>query len=252
MFFRFEAACGSDTGKVRINNEDNYCFNEKCLEPEGVGPLGVMFTSGRIKIGISAAVFDGLGGENFGEEASFAAAFGFLRYIKNRRNCLCLRTKKSIEELTSYLNNSVLDKMSELHTTRMGTTMVSLHFSLLHAYFCNIGDSRAYCFRDGELIQLSQDHVEKIHGRRKTPLTQHLGIDPEYMRIEPYITKVRLQKCDRYLLCSDGLTDMLTDVEIAEILRRNESVEESVQELIREALEHGGRDNITVVSYKIL
>ena len=72
------------------------------------------------------------------------------------------------------------------------------------------------------------------------------------MRIEPYITKVRLQKCDRYLLCSDGLTDMLTDVEIAEILRRNESVEESVQELIREALEHGGRDNITVVSYKIL
>lgn len=120
-------------------------------------------------------------------------------------------------------------------------------------YSCNLGDSRAYRLRNGEFLQISHDHVEtrSLAVGRKAPLTQHLGINPEDMLIEPYIAKDKVFPGDQYLLCSDGLTDMLTNFEISDIMLSSEDAESCVTHLINAALEHGGRDNITVIICRI-
>ena len=82
-------------------------------------------------------------------------------------------------------------------------------------------------------------------------LTQHLGIDREEMEIEPYIAKGELQEGDIYLLCSDGLTDMLSNFEIFSLLRNHKNMDECATALIRAALEKGGLDNITVLLCKV-
>ena len=161
--------------------------------------------------------------------------------------------KKYLFRLSLSLNEAVLQAKREQCTDRMGTTMVALYFSGRYVYVCNIGDSRAYRLRDGEFLQISEDHVEHRPERthRKAPLTQHLGIDPEDMLIEPYIAKGELRKGDMYLLCSDGLTDMLSNLEISCLMHDSTSVDECVTQLIQAALEKGGRDNITVIVCRI-
>ena len=162
--------------------------------------------------------------------------------------------RKFLNSMCLKINEAVVAKQQELCTERMGSTMVALYFSHRYVYVCNLGDSRAYRLRNGEFLQLSVDHVEKREGqaRKKAPLTQHLGIKPEDFLIEPYIAKGELKHGDRYLLCSDGLTDMLSNYEIDEIMTGADSAEECVKELVDAALEKGGKDNVTVIVCRIL
>ena len=107
---------------------------------------------------------------------------------------------------------------------------------------------------DGEFLLLSEDYVEsRINADEKKPrLTQYLGIDPEEVLIEPYIVKGDLRMDDQYLLCSDGLTDMLGNVEIVSILVGTESEEACAQKLIDTALEEGGKDNVAMIEGQIV
>ena len=252
MGFIIEAACGCNKGKIRKNNEDNFYFDGKCLEAENNGLKNPVHIEAPAKRGLSYAVFDGMGGENFGEIASFAAARQMQQTERTLGDYL-IPEKKYLFRLSMSLNEAVLQAKREQCTNRMGTTMVALYFSGRYVYVCNIGDGRAYRLRDGEFLQISEDHVECGPGRehRKAPLTQHLGIDPEDMLIEPYIAKGELRKGDMYLLCSDGLTDMLNNLEISCLMHDSTSVDECVAQLIQAALEKGGRDNITVIVCRI-
>jgi len=254
LFMRrmIEAACGCHIGKIRKNNEDNFFFAGKYLDSDNIGLEAPLSYVGPIKNGFSIVVFDGMGGENFGEIASFTAAREIQR-TKRPIKELLVPDEKYLNRQLLRLNDAVVRSKKELCTDRMGTTMVGLYFSMGYAYISNIGDSRAYRLRGNELVQLSQDHVLKRPGRegKKAPLTQHLGIDPEDMLIEPYITKVKLQRGDTYLLCSDGLTDMLTDYEISDIMQNSEDAVACVNRLMETALLHGGRDNITAVVCKV-
>ena len=87
--------------------------------------------------------------------------------------------------------------------------------------------------------------------RKKAPLTQHLGINPEDFLIEPYIAKGELAAGDQYLLCSDGLTDMLSNLEISCIMSESETAEVCADRLVHAALERGGRDNVTVIVCRV-
>lgn len=247
-----EAACGCHIGKIRKNNEDNFFFAGKYLDSDNVGLEAPLPYNGPLKRGFSLAVFDGMGGENFGEIASFTAAREMWR-MKRTIKELLVPDEKYLNGQLFRLNDAVVLAKKDLCTDRMGTTMVGLYFSMGYAYVSNIGDSRAYRLRDNILLQLSQDHVLKRPGRegKKAPLTQHLGIDPEDMLIEPYIIQDKLQPRDMYLLCSDGLTDMLTDFEISDIMQNSENTVACVNKLIEVALLHGGRDNITAVVCKV-
>lgn len=253
MNLMIEAACACHMGKVRKNNEDNFFFDGKCLERENNGLRHPVSFQRSIRSGLCLAVFDGMGGENFGEHASYAAARQ-MQLTERAFAAFFIPERKYLERLTEQLNDAVVLAQREMLTDKMGTTMVSLYFSGRFVYICNVGDSRGYRLRDGEFLQLSEDHVEKRPGstHKKAPLTQHLGLDTEEVQIEPYIAKGELKRGDTYLLCSDGLTDMLTNFEISDIILNSTDAESCVQALTQAALEHGGRDNITVIICRIM
>ena len=133
----------------------------------------------------------------------------------------------------------------------MGTTMALLSFSEKAIYACNLGDSRIYRHFQGKLQQISTDHV--IGGKMlgKAPLTQYLGFQEENMTLEPSIVEIGYQAGSSYLLCSDGVTDMLSDDEIQSVLNGTGTAEEKVSELLEQALSKGGRDNVTMVLAQI-
>ena len=251
MSFTLSAACGCNTGRIRKNNEDNFCFFGKYLEAENDGLKKPLCCEKKLKTRFCVAVFDGMGGENYGEDAAFAAA----KEMKEAENPLSeffISERKYLDRLSQRINKAVVASAKELGTSRMGSTMVALYFTTQYVYVCNLGDSRAYRLRDKEFMQISKDHVcERPGSSKKVPLSQHLGIDPEDMIIEPYIAKGELHSGDIYLLCSDGLTDMVSNVEITDILTAGKNEEACVNSLIHAALEHGGKDNITAIVCRI-
>ena len=253
MRFIVQAACGCNTGIVRKNNEDNFFFNGKCLELENDGLRHPVILEEPLRNGFCVAVFDGMGGEHFGEHASFAAARQMQTLEKNLTDYF-ISEKTYLSRLAFDLDRTVVQLQEKLQTNHIGSTFVTLYFSGRYVYACNIGDSRAYRLRDGEFLQLSVDHVEKRPGKgsTKAPLTQYLGFGSDEVEIDPYIAKGEIKKDDMYLLCSDGLTDMLTNFEITDIMLNSENPEICAEALIREAIKHGGRDNITVIVCKLI
>jgi len=246
--FRLNFACGCSTGKKRKNNEDNLFFNGKCLAVENSGLEQVLFWTGVARPGLICAIFDGMGGEAFGEVASHAAAYK-LQSIAKKQSFFLSSGEKVMSRIADELNRAVYAAKQKLCTEHMGTTMVALLYTSRHIFFCNIGDSRAYLLRDGVLQQLSFDHVATRPGQNneKAPLIQYLGMDPEEVEVEPFIVKNTIKKGDLYLICSDGLTDMLSDLEISDIMLSSDDESSCVQRLVDAALEQGGRDNISVI-----
>ncbi len=253
MAFMLNAACLCNKGRVRKNNEDNFYFDGRCLQADNVGLKHPVIMLKPLHDETYLAVFDGMGGENFGEMASFAAADSMQKFTRKRMDYY-ISERTLLNDLCQRLNRAVLDKAGELCTERMGSTMVALCFSNNFVYVCNLGDSRAYRLREGEFMQISEDHVEKREDdmKKKPPLTQHLGIDPEEFVISPHIAKGELQRGDQYLLCSDGLTDMLTNLEIDEIMSKAATVDECADKLVQAALDKGGKDNVTVIVCRIM
>ncbi len=252
MPFIIEAACLCNKGKIRKNNEDNFFFDGRCLVADNTGLKHPVSMTRTLRREICVAVFDGMGGENFGEYAAFTAA-ECMRETAQKLKSYFISERKLLNDICMQINNAVIAKRKEFCTEHMGSTMVALCFSNHYVYACNLGDSRAYRLRNGELLQLSKDHVEKnmTPQGKKAPLTQHLGIDPEEYMIEPHIAKGELKRDDQYLLCSDGLTDMLTNLEIDQIMSEAFSAEECVQNLVDAALEKGGKDNVTAIVCRI-
>lgn len=201
------------------------------------------------------SVFDGMGGESYGEAAAYTAAStrANLPVCSDNDNCEEFLIKSSLA-----LNDAVVASAREHKTECMGTTSVELYFKDEVCWVSNVGDSRAYLYRDGLLRQLSVDHCDESYARilpngkkTKAPLTQHLGIDPEVFVIEPAICRVPVTAGDRFLICSDGITDMLSDAEIAAVLSQNPDVQNCTAALLDAALENGGRDNITVIVCRV-
>jgi protein phosphatase len=118
-------------------------------------------------------------------------------------------------------------------------------------YTCNLGDSKIYRCDNKNLTQISKDHVIDIFNDRKPPLSQFLGIPESEFIIEPYITHGAYNDGDLYLICSDGLTDMISENMIKNILAENKDVKICVDILLEKALANGGTDNITVILCKI-
>ena len=247
MWFYLKAACLSNTGCIRSNNEDNFFFGGKHL-PEKNDGLTKPLKYGRFlwKPHV-AAVFDGMGGEQFGETASFVAAQGTKAAVISAENI-----PAQLEQLCLSLNEQVFEKAETLFTTHMGSTMAMLCFSRKRAYVCNLGDSRIFRYHLGVLEQISEDHTDektlRARGiKRKAQLTQHLGVDPQELRLVPHIAEMTLQRGDRYLICSDGLTDMVSQGRIRKILQENSKPAACAEALVEEARKNGGRDNITVI-----
>lgn len=252
MSYTLEAACFSHIGKRRSNHEDNFFFDGNCLPEENRGLDAPLSLEQPLTAGQCLCVFDGMGGENYGETAAFAAAERMKEFVRKPKE-FYVSEKTYLIKMVKQLNAAVVAKAEELLTSRMGTTMAALYFTRRQVYCCNVGDSRAYRLRGEVLTQLSMDHVSRIAlaQGRKAPLTQHLGMDPQEVLLEPYIHQYDLLPGDQYVLCSDGLTDMLEDKDLVEILQKTGSAKDAALQLVNAALEHGGKDNITVIICRI-
>ena len=170
----------------------------------------------------------------------------------NAQGVPLLRVYQVDEDAVQEMNAQVAAEADKVHS-RVGTTSVMLAFQEDQLICCNVGDSRAYRLRNGVLSQLSTDHNDAEFLRRqgvthrRPRLTQYIGLNPQEVRICPSWFRDNVAAGDKYLLCSDGLTDMLSDDEIGALLQESGTPEESVELLVHEALKQGGCDNTTVI-----
>lgn len=244
MNYNIIYSCVSHVGSVRSINQDNIICNGLYMETNDEHtkfPLcGVKSSKDPSVFG----VFDGMGGEERGEIASYIAA----------KNAAALGIgKDAVADLSKFCNKTntdICDYASENEVSAMGTTAAMLVFTDRGITLCNIGDSRIFRFCDGVLEQISTDHITTAAFGVKPPLSQNLGIPPTEMIIEPYFVQGLYNDGDIYLICSDGLTDMVTTDDIAATLA-SKSIGEACTELLKKALANGGRDNTTIILCKI-
>lgn len=247
MTYQIEYAYTCHTGNIRVNNEDNFwcCGNQMEAENQGTGGICTgKETSGKLPL---LAVFDGMGGESSGEMAAWLAADQLGKdYIEKKRS-LKKAPEEFLEQAAIDMNSAVCRYAAEHRIGSMGTTMAMSLFGTDGIYLCNLGDSRIYQSCDGQLRRVSTDHVLGGSLFGKAPLTQYLGIPEDSMGLEVIPVICEYQEGNRFLLCSDGVTDMLSEEEIGNILAGETSVEETVEVLLQQTLEKGGKDNVTIV-----
>ncbi|MDQ3147546.1 MAG: Stp1/IreP family PP2C-type Ser/Thr phosphatase, partial [Actinomycetota bacterium] len=241
---RLRVGSATDTGLVRSVNQDAAL----------VGEDEQVF-----------AVADGMGGHAAGEVASEVALRALRAYAQP--------TVEGMVRAVRMANQAVLDRAEDDPELRgMGTTLTTLSLvrtepdgegpgSGIEAellLITNVGDSRVYLFRDGELTQVTVDHslVEDLVREGRLPpeearthpqrniVTRVLGNEPD-VEVDPFPVVPR--RGDRFVLCSDGLFSELTDDRIAGVLRRLKDPTDAARDLVRLANDAGGRDNITVV-----
>jgi PPM family protein phosphatase len=230
-----EQYAGTDTGRQRRANEDSLLARS---------PLFV--------------VADGMGGAQAGEVASRIAVEAFQGGLRDTS-----QPEHALAAL-AHLANSRIHELSHVNAEQagMGTTLTAVYVGEDEVAVAHVGDSRAYCLRDGRLQRLTDDHSlvdELMRQGRLTPeealdhpqrsvITRALG--PEGM-VEVDTRSVRGRPGDVYLLCSDGLTTMLGEAEIEALLLANPLLRDAGEALIAAANEAGGRDNITVVLLRL-
>lgn len=238
----------SDVGRVRANNEDSFYF------PPKDSKLPELFI-----------VADGMGGHQAGEVASKIATNEVAEYINSHlsENISCEEIKETIKNAVSIANEKILHlSLQKDEFFGMGTTLTAALFYGNYVYIGHVGDSRAYLIRENDIKQLTRDHslvwqlVEsgritmeeaRVHPM-KNIITKALGTEKD---LEPDILKIALKDNDIILLCSDGLTNMLENDEIKDIVLSAKEPEKAVQKLIDYANFKGGEDNITVGIIKV-
>ena len=255
---KVESTAITHIGLVRTSNEDNYYVNGKCKTNHDVAAEG--YSDDVRRDTYMYAVCDGMGGESYGELASMIAVKTLTRYQS-------VNIRYAIDEYIKRANRYICDELAKFGA-RSGTTLALLYLFGNKAVSFNVGDSRIYLSRKGDLYLLSEDHTEAqrlvnmgllneedaVNHSSKNKLTQHLGISSKEMIIEPYISEeIKVKKNDIFMICSDGLTNMLTDDDIGIIMaQKGLDSSEIAKELASAAQEYGGKDNTTVIVVKIL
>lgn len=239
----------TDKGKVRHENQDSYII-ENCDKHKGV----------------VAVICDGMGGAKAGDLASRLSSKAFVTrvfetlvspqlFIGNHEKLL----KESCDDA-----NGVVYEYSRFDAdyNGMGTTLVGGIIYRRRAHIVNVGDSRAYLLNKLEIQQITRDHsyveelitmgaITRAEARthpKKNVITRALGVE---QNVEADYYSVNLHRGDGIMLCSDGLTNMVTDSEILEAYKKDSSPEAFCRGLMDLALERGARDNVSVVLVKI-
>lgn len=236
MYF-IEYACLSNRGKVRASNQDNFVCLQEILPMNANEPMQMLTGKEFPEKPLLFGVFDGMGGEEMGDAASFIAADTAAHWNIAHRAL-------SMDSLCREANLRII-KFSQTNSLRScGTTAAMILFDKAGAVVLNIGDSRIYRLNKKTFTQLSTDHVLPAYQKKKPPLLQYLGISDTEIRIEPAVCEVAVVAGDTFLICSDGVTDMLCEDEIKRILKDNAPAE-ACSLLYDAAMNAGGRDNIT-------
>lgn len=226
----------TDPGRVRRRNEDAFV-----LEP----PL--------------FAVADGMGGAQAGEVASRLAAAAFREY----READELAPEERVQAIIKEANRRIHDRArTDSEVSGMGTTVTAALLTDGRVVIGHVGDSRAYRIRDGRLEQLTEDHslvADLMRSGRLTPeeaeghpqrsvITRALGTDSD---VDVDTLVIEAEEGDLFLLCSDGLSTMVSDADLLATVERAKSLDEAARDLVRAANSGGGEDNVTVVLFRV-
>ena len=247
---RVKFVARSEIGHARENNEDKFDFYEPDEEP-------LLAARGSVYL-----VCDGMGGHNAGQIASELAAKQFLHAYYHLGGTAQEAARHAILQAHHYIAEMASKVPSRYG---MGTTLTALILKQDEGILAHVGDSRCYRLREGVFEQLSRDHTlvarlveqgiitpeQARHHPQRNVIRQAVGVADPSEPLEPDIETFALQAGDLYLLCSDGLTDMVDDAEIEAILR-DEPPTRAAWRLVDRALANGGRDNITVVLVRVL
>ena len=234
-----KAWAATHVGKIRTLNEDRCLVNDWRSE----GPSATWH--GTLPAGRGwAVVADGMGGHGAGEVASEIALAAIAEPIS------AVKVEPDIQQMLETANQKVFEAMySRAGRPGMGTTIVGVVLVGVEALVFNIGDSRAYSIEGSRLVQRSRDDTpgsfDKRPRRRSHALTQSLGGTMSRRPLYLHTEKFTLAEDNLLLLCSDGLTDMLDEAEIAGILDRNP--DNPAEKLVAAALDAGGEDNVTAI-----
>jgi PPM family protein phosphatase len=225
----------SDVGRQRSANEDDFVLSPPFF-----------------------AVADGMGGAKAGEVASAMATKAFEGELDSDEPA-----ETQLVRILREANKRIYElAVSDESHRGMGTTLTAAKVTGDEISLGHVGDSRAYRMRDGELEQVTKDHslvaeLERSgqitaeaaeHHPQRSIITRALGPEPD-VEVDTYTLTGR--EGDLFLLCSDGLTSMISDAEVSLILRSAESLEAAAEELVRAANQSGGKDNITVVMFRL-
>ncbi|MDR3634764.1 MAG: protein phosphatase 2C domain-containing protein [Isosphaeraceae bacterium] len=265
---RVEAAGRSHPGKVRPNNEDNFLAVRRYRGREILAtslPLDLLQTTD--DHAYVFAVADGMGGRKFGEIASlltmrtgFELGGSEIKWSMKMNEREATELRQKAETFFGLINEALRAEIRESPALAgMGTTLTVAYSTGPELFVIHAGDSRAYLYRDGVVKRLTRDHnlsqvlVDAGVAEPGSPeaqrvrhvLTSFLGGPDESLTIDVY--HERLADCDRLLLCTDGLSDMVDDAEIARVLASYPASDTACQTLIERALDHGGADNVTVL-----
>jgi len=230
-----ETTCKTDTGRQRRDNEDSAFAR---------APVFV--------------VADGMGGAQAGEVASRIAVEAFEQGLPDSGS-----PEERLATRVREANAQIYERSrADRQRAGMGTTLTAAYVDDTHVSIAHVGDSRAYLFRDGTLQRLTQDHslVDELVRRGKLTeeqaaehpqrsiITRALGPEPD-VEVDTWTYPARAG--DVILLCSDGLTSMISEERVKATLVDHDNLDEAADALIREANEAGGRDNITVVLFRL-
>lgn len=233
----------TDKGRIRKENQD-YVF----ASDERIGMLPNLYI-----------VADGMGGHNAGNKASSCAVKAYLKSVRRTREA---QPVKVMNQAVERANEKVLQEAaSNVDYRGMGTTMVAATVKDGTLYVANIGDSRLYLVRDG-ITQITRDHslveemirsggITKEEGRNhpdKNVITRAIGVNHH---VTADIFDIEVTQKDTILMCSDGLSNMLSDQEMYQIIKEEKNIENAGRRLVQEANRNGGGDNITVLLVKM-
>lgn len=230
----------TDIGKKRSMNQDNLFFSD-----DAVGCLPNLYI-----------VADGMGGHKAGDYASSYAVYRFVEFVKRSEDANPITVmKKGIQTV----NEGILAASREREElSGMGTTFVCAVIAGTRLYVANIGDSRLYLLDKDNIRQITLDHslVEELirtgqldplkvrNHPEKNIITRALGVNEEAV---PDFFEVELRMDERILMCSDGLSNMVEDDELLNIIMKDEKPNTAVERLIERANYYGGKDNIAAL-----
>lgn len=244
--------CDSHVGKVRKNNED-YCMGEIIQTEDDC--IGIF------------ALADGMGGHKKGEVASKIAVDSIIDFLNENISKSCGIKMDYLDDVIkqgyNYANQKIFDKVSEDSSCEgMGTTLVVAVIYKDDMIMANVGDSRGYLLHNDEFRRITRDHsvVEelvnanliteeeaRVHPRRNQ-ITRAMGAE-EIIIVDIFREKV--EKGDMILLATDGLTGCVGDEDIKNIIKQDKDIKEICEDLINQANDNSGKDNISVILSKI-
>jgi serine/threonine protein phosphatase PrpC len=267
IMLKIDASVVTNKGNIRSKNEDNFYLNGLYMKKNDNTNF-CSYSLSNTEQQVVFAVCDGMGGEELGEEASFLAVQALHEFHKSD-----FTESLNIDDLQGLMDsyvkkaNTLIFEQALALGKRMGTTLASLVFCQDKVSALNIGDSRVYLLRNSNLTKLTTDHTEAERlirlglidrdsprfQKSKNILTRYLGVNPVNGIMEAdYSEEFKVSKGDVFLLCSDGLSNPLSDEDLKYWLSSSNNSAAICKNLIDMAISKDGTDNVTALVVKII